>query len=86
MRRALGARRRHVRAQFLTEAVVLALLGGLACSALGAAATASYAWSQSEQTVVPAFAVVGGILLLGGILMGQRDVLWFGLFLFLPPG
>jgi uncharacterized protein (DUF58 family) len=31
------------------------------------------------------FAVVGGILLLGGILMGQRDVLWFGLFLFLLP-
>lgn len=31
------------------------------------------------------FAVVGGVLLLGGILMGQRDVLWFGLFLFLLP-
>jgi uncharacterized protein (DUF58 family) len=31
------------------------------------------------------FVVVGGILLVGGILMGQRDVLWFGLFLFLLP-
>ena len=31
------------------------------------------------------FTVVGGILLVGGILMGQRDVLWFGLFLFLLP-
>ncbi|HET7723149.1 MAG TPA: DUF58 domain-containing protein [Propionibacteriaceae bacterium] len=31
------------------------------------------------------FAVLGGLLLLGGILFGQRDVLWFGLFLFLLP-
>lgn len=31
------------------------------------------------------FTVVGGVLLVGGILMGQRDVLWFGLFLFLLP-
>lgn len=31
------------------------------------------------------FAVVGGLLLLAGILFGQRDVLWFGLFLFLLP-
>lgn len=31
------------------------------------------------------FAVVGIVLLLGGILLGQRDVLWFGLFLFLLP-
>ena len=31
------------------------------------------------------FAVVGALLLLSGILFGQRDVLWFGLFLFLLP-
>jgi uncharacterized protein (DUF58 family) len=31
------------------------------------------------------FVVTGGVLLLGGVLFGQRDVLWFGLFLFLLP-
>jgi len=31
------------------------------------------------------FAVLGALLLLGGILFGQRDVLWFGLFLLLLP-
>ena len=31
------------------------------------------------------FVVVGAVLLLGGVLFGQRDVLWFGLFLFLLP-
>lgn len=31
------------------------------------------------------FVVVGGILVLAGILLGQRDVLWFGLMLFLLP-
>jgi uncharacterized protein (DUF58 family) len=31
------------------------------------------------------FAVIGFLLLLGGMLFGQRDVLWFGLFLFVLP-
>lgn len=31
------------------------------------------------------FVLVGGVLLLGGIMLGQRDVLWFGVFLFLLP-
>jgi uncharacterized protein (DUF58 family) len=31
------------------------------------------------------FVVVGALLVLGGVLFGQRDVLWFGLFLFLLP-
>jgi putative ABC transport system permease protein len=35
VRRAVGAKRRHVLAQFLVEAVVIALLGGLAGLALG---------------------------------------------------
>ncbi len=43
LRRALGASRRHVCAQFLAEAVLLSLLGGLAGTAIGVAATASYA-------------------------------------------
>ncbi len=40
LRRALGATRAHIRIQFLTEAIVLALIGGVAGIITGAAATA----------------------------------------------
>ena len=39
LRRALGATRRHISAQFLTESLLLAALGGVAGALLGAAAT-----------------------------------------------
>jgi putative ABC transport system permease protein len=58
LRRALGATRRHVSAQFLTEAALLAALGGVAGLALGAGATAVYALGQNEPFVVPIFALV----------------------------
>ena len=60
LRRALGARRRHIAHQFLTEAVVLAGAGGLAGAGLGAAVTAAYAISQGWTVAVPAGAVAGG--------------------------
>ncbi len=59
LRRALGATRAHIRRQFLTEALLLSTLGGLAGAALGAAVTAAYAWSQDWQIVVPVIALVG---------------------------
>jgi ABC-type lipoprotein release transport system permease subunit len=43
LRRALGATRGQVRAQFLAEAILLSLAGGAAGVAIGAAATAAYA-------------------------------------------
>ena len=61
LRRALGATRRHIAEQFLTEAVLLAVLGGLAGTAIGAAATASYALTQHWQVQIPALALYGGI-------------------------
>jgi putative ABC transport system permease protein len=61
LRRALGATRRHVAEQFLAEAILLAVLGGLAGTILGAAATAGYAQIQHWQTQVPALALYGGI-------------------------
>lgn len=70
LRRALGATKAHVRRQFLTEALVLAGLGGIAGIALGAAVTALYATSQGWQIVLPVTAAVGGFgasLLIGGI-------------------
>ena len=53
LRRALGATRRHVGAQFLTESLLLAAGGGIAGVALGALVTAGYAASQGWQAVVP---------------------------------
>jgi putative ABC transport system permease protein len=61
LRRALGATRRNIGAQFLSESLLLAALGGLAGVALGAAVTAGYAASQGWQAVVPPAALAGGL-------------------------
>ena len=61
LRRALGATRRHVGAQFLAESLLLAAGGGLAGVALGAAVTSAYAASQGWQAVVPPAALAGGL-------------------------
>jgi putative ABC transport system permease protein len=61
LRRALGATRRHISAQFLTESLLLATMGGLAGAALGAAATGIYAFSRGWPTVVPPLALGGAL-------------------------
>jgi putative ABC transport system permease protein len=62
LRRALGATRRNVGAQFLAESLLLATGGGLAGVALGALVTAGYAAGQGWQAVVPAVALGGGVV------------------------
>jgi putative ABC transport system permease protein len=61
LRRALGATRRNVGAQFLCEAVLLAGAGGAAGVALGAAVTAGYAASQDWTAALPPAALAGGV-------------------------
>ncbi len=60
LRRALGATRRHVAEEFLTEAVLLSLLGGLAGTIIGVSATAIYALTQQWSVLIPPQALYGG--------------------------
>ncbi|HEY2654705.1 MAG TPA: ABC transporter permease, partial [Solirubrobacteraceae bacterium] len=61
LRRALGATKGHIRIQFLSEAVLLGLLGGTVGVVLGAVATGVYAHTKHWATVVPVEAWAGGI-------------------------
>jgi putative ABC transport system permease protein len=62
LRRALGATRRHLGIQFLTESLLLSLAGGIAGVALGAGVAAAYASSRGWEAVVPPVVLVGGVL------------------------
>ncbi|WP_086661915.1 ABC transporter permease [Lentzea kentuckyensis] len=62
LRRALGATRGHIRAQFLTEAVLLSGLGGLAGTAMGAIGVAGYATLHAWPLVIPLPVLASGVL------------------------
>jgi putative ABC transport system permease protein len=61
VRRALGATRRHVRLQFLFEAALLALAGGVIGVVLGAVVTGSYAVFRGWTVRVPLAGLAGGV-------------------------
>jgi putative ABC transport system permease protein len=61
LRRALGATRGHIRMQFLSEAILLSLIGGAVGVGIGAAAVAIYTYIKAEATVVPTEAWAGGL-------------------------
>jgi putative ABC transport system permease protein len=70
LRRALGATRRQVANQFLSEALLLGAIGGTGGILLGVGATAIYASIKEWAVRVPTLAMIGGMvaaLLIGGI-------------------
>jgi putative ABC transport system permease protein len=72
VRRAIGARRRDIVAQFLTEATVLSLLGGLLGVAAGLGIAYALPHLAQQRTIVsyPAAALALGISALVGIVAG----------------
>ena len=52
LRMALGASRRDIRWQFLIEALILALMGGLAGAVLGAGAAVAIAWKAGWPILI----------------------------------
>jgi putative ABC transport system permease protein len=70
LRRSLGATKGQIRTQFLTEAILLSLLGGAAGVTAGAISTAVYASTKHWTAVVPTSAWAGGLaaaILIGAI-------------------
>jgi putative ABC transport system permease protein len=72
LRRALGATKNHIRVQFLSEAMLLALAGGAAGVAAGVIATGIYASGKHWAIVIPALAWAGGLAsaLIIGVIAG----------------
>jgi putative ABC transport system permease protein len=70
LRRSLGATKGNIRTQFLSEAILLALIGGAVGVAAGVVSTAVYAHLKHWTVVVPATAWAGGLgaaILIGAI-------------------
>ncbi|MEV0895754.1 ABC transporter permease [Actinoplanes sp. NPDC049802] len=61
LRRSLGATRGQIRTQFVSEALLLALLGGVGGVGGGYVVTTVYAGAQNWPTMVPPWAVAGGL-------------------------
>ena len=74
LRRALGATKGHIRIQFLSEAILLALIGGVVGVAAGVLATVIYSRAKGWTVVIPAEAWAGGLG--AAVLIGALAGLW----------
>jgi putative ABC transport system permease protein len=61
LRRSLGATKGHIRIQFLTESLLLGMLGGVAGAVGGALVTLAYARSRGWEAVVPPEVLLAGV-------------------------
>ena len=61
LRRAIGATRRHIAVQFLTESVLLGAMGGAAGVVIGVLVTGGYDANRGWALAMPAYAVVGAL-------------------------
>jgi putative ABC transport system permease protein len=70
LRRALGAARLHIAAQFLAEALLLSSIGGIVGVLAGVLGTAVYAMAQGWSVLIPALSIWAALLaaiLIGGV-------------------
>lgn len=70
LRRSLGATRGQIRTQFLSESLLLSALGGVGGVLVGIAVTGGYAAFQGWPSVVPVWAMAGGVtatIAIGGL-------------------
>jgi putative ABC transport system permease protein len=68
LRRALGATRLHIAAQFVLESLLLCLLGGTAGLLIGATITFGYAQNRGWPAVIPAWILLGAVA--GSLVVG----------------
>jgi putative ABC transport system permease protein len=61
LRRALGATRGQIGGQFLSESLLLSVLGGITGTVLGGVVTAVYAAAQGWPVAMPVWASAGGV-------------------------
>ncbi|MFA5817129.1 MAG: ABC transporter permease [Bacteroidales bacterium] len=72
IRRAIGGKKRHIMSQFVTEAIVLSITGGIIGVVLGISLSLGIAWATEVQTTVTLYSILlaFGFSVLVGITFG----------------